>query len=147
MSRKPHDTYTEQVKAAGKRRRDGCKLIDEGHLRGGMYLLGYAVECRLKAYVMRQLGADILRDAEEAYEKQFREPISLTSGHDLTYLCEVADSLDLGTTKDGSIFGTRQEVCRWRHHWRYEWRDPRSDDARRFRDSVLAFDKWVTKRL
>ena len=147
MARKPYDTFSDQRKAGGKRRRDGITLMRCSRLRGGMYLLGYAVECGLKSYIMSRLDAQHLEDAEGALRERFCQEVSLTSGHDLRRLYEVAEDLGLDIGTDGELWKARNQAFRWQPHWRYEHREPRRDDAEHFAQKVSEFYNWSTEQI
>ena len=53
MTRDAHFGISEQEKASVHRREDARILFEQDRLRGSMYLAGYAVECLLKARLMR----------------------------------------------------------------------------------------------
>lgn len=51
------------------RRREAASLIKSGHYAGGYYLLGYAVECALKACIAKGIERHVFprRDAQQLY--------------------------------------------------------------------------------
>lgn len=148
MARKPHDTLADQQKAARLRREDGRRLLaaEKRHWRGGMYLLGYAIECRLKSYIMVALGVDTLVAAEQALRDQNGVSVSLTSHHDLDLYCTWADILGLDTGSDPAVFSARQKVVRWRYYWRYDPAAPKMEEAEAFKDAALLFDGHIRDR-
>jgi HEPN domain-containing protein len=160
-----HERLADFVSAAPQRLADAEELLqmpslrpneaDAGHrhLRGAVYLAGYAVECALKAYLIASVpGADTLSVAVESInsERQTRgeEPLDLSGrrGHDIRALLSATDLA-------GSVSASRQlrqsfDVCtKWTTDWRY---DPRPFTARkaandRVSDARRVYE-WVEAR-
>src|SRR5438270_7888255 len=102
---------SDYIKCAPRRLKDAEELLelptadpqrsdaDRRHLRGSMYLAGYAVECLLKAYLIEQEGCQSLAEAEtrinERRRRSGQDPIeriaSTAAGHDLYYLVGPTD--------------------------------------------------------
>jgi hypothetical protein len=72
MAREQHLYFgvTEQSKAAKHRWDDAQALLAAGRWRGAMYLAGYAVECLLKATLMRRFGCRQLAELEEELRRR-----------------------------------------------------------------------------
>src|SRR4051794_32059413 len=78
------DRLSDFVKSAPRRLKDAEELIehptadpqrsdaDRRHLRGAMYLAGYAVECLLKAYLIEQEGCQSLAAAQARINERRR---------------------------------------------------------------------------
>jgi len=122
------------------------------HLVGAMYLAGYAVECALKAYLLRRFGPllspapgtsttfdAIVSDVASAAGKSLRD-FDLHSLNDLWNATGLA-SRDTDMT-------ARQGACSiWRVEWRYR---PPSDrarpDAERFVQAAGELVDWITRQ-
>ena len=68
-----HDSYSgvsEQTKASKHRLADAEALLQEQRWRGVMYVGGYAVECLLKAKLMRMFKCVNLRELEEKLKRR-----------------------------------------------------------------------------
>src|SRR3954470_18259094 len=72
MAREQHLYFgvTEQSKSAKHRWDDAQALLAAGRWRGAMYLAGYAVECLLKATLMRRFGCRQLAELEEELRRR-----------------------------------------------------------------------------
>jgi hypothetical protein len=147
MARKPGDTLADQEQARRERRKDGRALIEQkGRERGGMYLLGYAIECALKCYVMRKLRVTTLGDAERLLEGEHGENC-LTRDHSLERLHRVAQSLGLVMSAPGGVFLASREVFKWSVDWRYKYRKVTPRDGAYFRDSVETLYRWIEREM
>ena len=126
-----HGTITNFRKAAQFRLQDARELMESPsydsqrsdassrHLRGAMYLAGYAVECLLKAYLIQMTSTQTLDQAQEQLimrEKRNRnlKPVEniahSAAGHKLMYLFHLSD-LRTHSGYDGQLM-TR--VSKWR---------------------------------
>jgi len=149
MTSSPRSQLIDSVrKVAAHRRADGEKLIEEGRFRGGMYILGYAIECALKAYIGRHLGADTLPEAEREYEVRYGQRLRLASvhGHNLRRLLEAAERLKLLIGANVGVTTAKERCLTWDHRWRY---DPAPADrvvAHRFLQAVGIFHDWLIQR-
>ncbi|MBL7224146.1 MAG: hypothetical protein ISS72_09855 [Candidatus Brocadiae bacterium] len=153
MASKAYDTFEDQRKAGRKRLREGAQLIGDPprgkQYRGGMYLLGYAVECALKSVIMGRLGAHTLAEAEGRYAARHKTEISLTRGHDLEALASIAETLGVTVGPDTELLRARSEAFRWKVDWRYMHYEPRQGEssAIHFRDQVTVYYDWLTSQL
>ncbi|MCK4341445.1 MAG: hypothetical protein KAY37_06970 [Phycisphaerae bacterium] len=83
--------------------------------RGAMYLLGYAVECSLKAKLMERFGTRTLHGLEERLRERFGVETNLFT-HNLGTLMELTST----EHRMGSELRRFWGVCRrWEVHWRY----------------------------
>ncbi len=101
-----YDGLTQYRKSAGRRLRDAEELLqppsvaleEQGaktrHLRGAIYLAGYAIECILKAYIISQSAsamslADAIEERRQAGEQM--PNILGADGHNLRLLLSLTD--------------------------------------------------------
>jgi len=140
MSRRDFHGRTDLRKAALKRKADARKLLAGGpeHLRGAMYLGGYAIECKLKAVAMEIYDCDTLRDLAGAWQAKESEVYS----HGLEALIEQLPFRSRFYSSEVS-----QDFVRHVNHWKPSWRyDPSSatqQQAEQFLDSVDRIFKWL----
>jgi hypothetical protein len=115
MSKWAHGGRTEQYKASVHRKVDAEKLRDAHRWRGAMYLLGYAVECNLKAKLMERYRHLHLQELQTYLRRRFRPDVDVFthSLHDLMTWTEnearITDSLR-------QAWG---QVSKWQVDWRY----------------------------
>jgi HEPN domain-containing protein len=70
MARDLFRGISDQEKASKHRMTDAEALFAERRWRGAMYLAGYAVECLLKARLMRMFGCRHLDDLEDELHRR-----------------------------------------------------------------------------
>lgn len=80
-----------------------------------MYLLGYALECRLKARLMEQHGVYHLNALEERLSTRLGTPVDVRT-HSIAYLLELTGAND---RLRGEIRRDYNTCVRWRVDWRY----------------------------
>ncbi len=105
------DTVQDYRRSAARRLEDARELLepptldpqrsdaDRRHLRGAMYLAGYAVECLVKAYLIQHTNAQTLVEAidtlNEQRQRQGMEPVEnitrSAAGHKLLYLLQLTN--------------------------------------------------------
>ena len=140
MTRADYSGRTDQRKAAIRRLADAKKLVSAGtpHRRGGVYLAGYAVECKLKAIAMEVFGCWTLTELAVKWAVDEREVYA----HGLEAL---AARLPLyGTLQRSPVwrdFATY--VNRWKPSWRYNPHEPEETYAIAFTDAVERVFKWL----
>lgn len=107
------------------------------HLRGAMYLAGYAVECVLKAYIISlNPPARTLREVA---------PNLITAaGHNLDTLLETADlEEELGGDRLRSC-----NICRtWTVDWRYSPEIPKRGEAVTFVGAAQSIHQWIRAKI
>jgi len=91
MPRYRYAGITEQRRAALRRREDAHVLRLQERWRGAMYLLGYAIECSLKARLMERFRAPNLHQLQEELARRLGQKIDLYS-HSLNVLFEYTKS-------------------------------------------------------
>ena len=115
MSRRAHGGRSEQYKASIHRKMDAERLRGAYRWRGAMYLLGYAVECNLKAKLMERYGHQHLEALQAYLQTRFRPDVDVFthSLHDLMTWTE-------GETRIAqSLQRQWGQVCKWQVDWRY----------------------------
>ncbi len=147
MTRDAHYGITEQEKASVHRREDARVLFEQGRWRGSMYLAGYAVECLLKARLMRIFRCSHLRDLEEELRRRGLLGDDRTVfTHQLEPLLWLAGGYDrLVQERPGRQ--AFQVVNRWSSVWRYYSRTTTHDDAEQFFAAVDHVLHWVRHNL
>ena len=155
-----YDGLTQYRKSAARRLRDAEELLqppslaleEQGaetrHLRGAVYLAGYAVECILKAYIISQSGsamslADVVEERKQAGEQM--PNILGADGHNLSLLLSLTDLEErLTTDEHKKDWGT---CVKWKSTWRY---DPNPPTARFASEIVIAVRnvyRWVERQI
>jgi HEPN domain-containing protein len=143
MNRDVHFGITEQEKASVHRREDARVLLEQSRWRGSMYLAGYAVECLLKARLMRIYGCRHLRELDDELERR-----GLLRGghtvftHQLESLLRLTGSL-VRLTQDRDARLALRIVNRWSSAWRYHVGRTTRDDAEQFLAAVDRILNWI----
>ncbi len=176
-----HDGLSQYRKAAARRLRDAEELLqppslaseeqgaDTRHLRGAVYLAGYAVECVLKAYIIsqaasamslaeageerrrageerRRAGEERRRAGEERRRAGEQVPNILgADGHDLRLLLSLTDLeerfTDNARKRDWSL------CMKWKPAWRYDPKPPTATFALEFMGAVKRIYQWVERQI
>ena len=159
-----HDTIRDYRRAAEQRLADARELMEmptrdaersdaeRRHLRGAMYLAGYAVECLLKAYLIQHNNAPTLSAAtvrlNRRRKNQGLQPVRniarTAAGHQIAYLVELTD---LPTTHTGYDRGLWGRVAAWQSAWRYESGQVPPEEAREFLEDVEAAVHWIQPKI
>ena len=157
------DGISQLVKSGPRRLRDAEELMqsptlrphdsdaDTRHLRGAMYLAGYAVECLLKAYLTEQERCQRLSEAEsrinERRAKRNIPPVekisSSAAGHSIYYLLQLTDLVEQAGY-DPSLWG---RVAVWRSVWRYDSLVVSRFTAEAFINDVRTAVNWLSPRI
>jgi HEPN domain-containing protein len=147
MSRDEHSGVSDQGKAAEHRRRDAQALYEAGRFRDCVYLGGYAIECLLKQRLMLRFGCVHLGELDDELRRRGLLPSHLTVfTHQLSLLLELADPSGR-IRKDGTAWPAFVLVNRWVPAWRYNPREPGSEEAEAFLGSVDAASHWIRANL
>ncbi len=117
------------------------------HLRGAMYLAGYAVECLLKAYLIDQERCVSLADTQIKINTRClslgQEPVrriaTTSAGHDIYYLAGLTD-ISYRHEYDPQLWG---RLSAWKSTWRYEVTTPQREEAERFLQDVHKAVNWL----
>ena len=83
-----HAGLTEMRKAAIHRREDAKTLRDGRRWRGAMYMMGYSVECSIKARLMERFTSPNLEELEAELSRRLRTRVDLRT-HSLSVLMGV----------------------------------------------------------
>jgi len=155
-----YDGFSQYRKAAARRLRDAEELLqppslaleEQGaetrHLRGAVYLAGYAVECILKAYIISQTtSAMSLADAVEERRRAGEQVPNIlgADGHDLRRLLSLTDLEGRFATderkKDWSL------CIKWKSTWRYDPKPPTATFASEMIVAVRHIYRWVERQI
>ena len=137
---------TEQAKAAFRRKADATILRQQRHWRGAMYLLGYAVECKLKARLMEIHRARTLGELEERLSKRIGTRVQLTGkeGHSIVRLVELTGAR---TRMDRETFIAYTMCAHWRVDWRYDPQEGKETECQEFFESATRFLGFVASSI
>ena len=138
---------SEQGKAGKHRMDDARALLNAVRWRGAMYLAGYAVECLLKAKLMRMFDCRHLRELEE--ELQRRGVLSVQGTiftHQLELLLRLTNGLERmrQSQEHWRLFNM---VNRWVPAWRYSADQSNRDDAEDFLAAVGKVSQWIENNI
>ena len=155
-----HDGLSQYRKAAARRLRDAEELLqppslaseeqgaDTRHLRGAVYLAGYAVECVLKAYIISQAASAMsLAEAGEERRRAGEQVPNIlgADGHDLRLLLSLTDLeerfTDNARKRDWSL------CMKWKPAWRYDPKPPTATFALEFMGAVKRIYQWVERQI
>lgn len=147
MSGKPYSGISEHGKAGKHRRQDAQVLHDGSRWRGAMYIGGYAVECLLKARLMRIFGC---RNLEEPHEELTRRGLRPEGAslfmHGLEFLLRLTGGLDR-MRADPTVWTSFSRVNRWVPGWRYDSDVSDPEEAGLFLEAVDEVTRWVEASL
>lgn len=113
-----HGGKTEQHKASIHRRLDAMRLQFSGRWRGAMYLLGYAVECSLKARLIERherYGVHTLLGLQDHLAGRLKTRPDVRT-HSLIRLMEWTGAEHRMDGRTKRLWGV---VCKWTVDWRY----------------------------
>lgn len=130
-------------KAVGHRLADAEVLLANCRWRAAMYMAGYAVECRLKATLMRKYGCDHL-DALGA-ELAARDKLNVANDiytHSLEVLADLTDRMPM-LRSDPDRWRLFATVNRWVPAWRYTASQSDRDEATDFVEAANELVRWV----
>ena len=157
------DRLRDYVKSGPRRLKDAEELMEPPtadaqrsdastrHLRGAMYLAGYAVECYLKAYLIEQEGCLYLSDAQkrinECRQRAGREPIRdiahSASGHSIGYLLGLTN-LEMQHGFEVKLWG---RLAEWKASWRYDPSLATRTEAEAFLKDVQTATRWIQPKI
>lgn len=134
---------SEQFKASIRRMADARVLFDNQHWRGAMYLVGYAVECRLKAALMERHGVRNLAQLELALSQRQGKEVSLRE-HRLEVLSDLLGLRELiARGNDPAVFRAYQRCNAWTVAWRYNPDEGNEDECRNFFAAVKRYLDFI----
>lgn len=143
MARDSFQGVTEQAKASRHRRQDAQILHDGGRWRGSMYVAGYAIECLLKAKLMKQYGCFRLQDLEDELRRRgLMSERATVYTHELERL--LAWTQSMGRLQQNiRLWRTFNLVNRWLPAWRYDADVSNRDDSHAFLEAVDTILQWI----
>ena len=130
-------------KAVVHRFKDAEVLLANRRWRAAMYLAGYAVECCLKAKLMKKYDCDHMKDLGAELEK--RGKLSEANDiytHSLELLMRLTDRLQTLQT-DAERWRQFSTINRWVPAWRYASSQSNEDDASDFLEATDAVVRWI----
>jgi HEPN domain-containing protein len=138
-----HHGVSEQAKASQHRLDDARALSDAARWRGAMYLAGYAVECLLKAKLMRMFDCRHLRELEEELQRRgaIAEHATVFT-HALEVLLRLTRRMD-HLRQDQAMWRLFNTVNRWVPAWRYTSDLSNREDAEDFLAAVDGIRHWI----
>ncbi len=140
MARIDYSGRTDQRKAAIKRLADAKFLVNKGdsHRQGGMYLAGYAIECKLKAIAMEVFGCWSLAQLAAKWDVDDKDVYT----HGLEAL---AARLPLYNNfrKSNVWHDFTNYVNRWNPSWRYNPHEPDKKHASEYIAAIERVFKWL----
>lgn len=138
---------SEQGKAGKHRLDDARALLNADRWRGAMYLAGYAVECLLKATLMRMFDCRHLRELEEELQRRGILPTHATIFmHQLEVLLRLTQGLDR-LRQNESMWQSFNIVNRWVPAWRYTADLSKREDAEDFLEAVEKVSHWIESNI
>jgi HEPN domain-containing protein len=143
MTRELFYGVSEQEKASKHRLDDARALLNAVRWRGAMYLAGYAVECLLKAKLMRMFDCRHLRELEEQLQaRRALSPQGTVFTHQLELLLRLTNATDRlrQNPENWQMFNI---VNRWVPAWRYTADLSKRDDATDFIEAVEGLSRWI----
>ena len=147
-----HRPTASQLRTVADRRFDDAKYLLESrrnkYANGSMYLVGFVVECRLKARLVETRPEVVHHDARAGEEQ--RRLRALLFGHDLDGLLaavpEVIRSIQRDTSEETArrLIRHLQQVCgTWSIFARYSSRQESIQEARIFFQKVAELRSWL----
>lgn len=138
---------SEQSKAAVHRRADAQSLFDAERWQGAMYLAGYALECLLKAKLMKQYGCRQLDDlGDEFVRRGLLEDSSSVYTHEFALLLKWSGRLN-SLQQDRTINRAFAKANRWSPSWRYSSAASQRESAEEFLVAIDSVRQWVETNL
>jgi hypothetical protein len=143
MARKRFTGVSEHEKAARHRLEDARALFEKRRWRGSMYMGGYAVECLLKAKLMRIFKCRKLEELEGRLRARELLPGKVTIyTHHLEVLMKLTGGLDRLRRND-LHWESFKLANQWVPAWRYSPDLSSSGDAGDFLDAVEQTIHWI----
>jgi hypothetical protein len=112
-----------------------------------MYIAGYAMECLLKALLMKRFDVDNLDDLERVLKKRGKLRADATIyDHRIELYVQAADQMDR-LRNDRGAHREFVKANTWLPSWRYNPNQSNPDDARDFLDAVKSMLDWFEKHI
>ncbi len=147
MNRDLNSGITAQSKSGVHRLDDAKVLLKERRWRGAMYMAGYAVECSLKAGLMRKFDCQNLAELDEEMKRGgWLKHEDTIYTHGLERLLRAADGFDRLRT-DPKVWSAFAMANRWQPAWRYDPNPSTPEDATAFLEAVDAVRHWIQNNI
>jgi HEPN domain-containing protein len=141
--RQSYGGISEIGKAAGHRLEDAEALLEKRRWRAAMYLAGYAIECKLKAKLMKKYECDNLKELGKLLREKakIQEPDDIYT-HSLHMLLRITDRLD-ALRSDAKMWKQFAAVNAWLPAWRYTASQSDQDEATDFVEAARDVTRWI----
>lgn len=143
MGKKRFGGISEQSKAGQHRRADADALFEKQRWRGAMYLAGYAIECLIKAKLMKMFKQSDLEGLEAelnaAISSRTTRHSSITGS---SCMWGASGRLDALRSNRG-LWRSFNVANRWIPSWRYNPDQSNRADAEDFLSAVDAMLEWI----
>ncbi len=138
-----HNGKTELNKAMIRRRADALCLRRQKHWRGAMYLMGYALECKLKVRLMERYNVDNLKQLDAKLQPKQKKPID-TKTHNIEYLFSFTGARSRLAGVQGDQNLKDYFLCQsWRAEWRYHPGQGQERECEQFFEAVERFLQFI----
>jgi len=145
-----HNLYTgisEQSKASKHRLDDARALLNATRWRGAMYMSGYAVECLIKAKLMRIYDCWNLHELENELQHRGTLPSHATVfTHHLELLLRLTQTFER-LRQNQKLWPQFNIVNRWTPAWRYSADLANRQDAEDFLEAVEKIINWIENNI
>lgn len=143
MAREDHHGVNDQLKASRHRRDDAQVLFHGARWRAAMYLGGYAVECLLKAQLMKKFGCRTLANLDDILRsrKLIADRASVYT-HEIEWLLK-ASELYGRLKQDEPKWRAFNIVNRWMPSWRYDPDLSTREEAESFLEALDGILLWL----
>jgi len=110
-----------------------------------MYLLGYAIECKLKRRLMEKYRVLTLDELERKLSERFKGDIRLTGGkgHNIGHLLELFGE-NPRRKMDAKTWLAFHQCALWRTDWRYDPTEGNETECKVFFEAAEQFVRFVT---
>jgi hypothetical protein len=148
MSRYRYSGRTELGKALIRRRADAQCLRVHKHWYGAMYLMGYAVECKLKVRLIEKFEVDNLKQLEDKLQIKWKKTVD-TGTHSIEYLFSFTDArARLVGPQGDQTYLKAFHLCRsWRTEWRYRPENGKENECAQFFEAVERFLRFMDQHI
>ena len=129
---------SDQAGAAEQRRRDATTLLSGKRWLGSIYMMGYAIECALKAKLMRIHDELDLTKLQAKLSERRGTAIELQT-HSLEYLFNLLEVKDrMSDSREGIAVRNALAYCnsKWSSELRYSRRDGTEDECTDFLENA-----------
>jgi hypothetical protein len=149
MAKKPFSGVSDQSKVAHHRRDDAQALLQQERWRGAMYMAGYAIECTIKAKLMKVFKKRTLEDLEVELKRRGLIPDRTSLfDHRIELYMRASGRLDTlkGKGKE-PLWQSFNVANQWLPSWRYNPDQSNRPDAEDFLSAVDTMLKWIRNNI